>query len=90
MGTGMAQVAVLLVLTVFALPLAFFALMSALDRFERRLDPSTEAAAFPAAASPPAASPTTQTAAAETENAAADVVPLPVTTPATAPTAAAI
>ena len=38
MGSGLAQVGVLLALTVIGLPLFFFGLMSALDRFEQALE----------------------------------------------------
>jgi hypothetical protein len=37
MGAGLAQIGVLIVLTVIGLPLFFFGLMAALDRFERSL-----------------------------------------------------
>lgn len=37
MGAGYAQVGLLLLLTVVGLPLFFFALMAALDRFERAI-----------------------------------------------------
>lgn len=38
MGSGLAQVGALLALTVIGLPLFFFGLMAALDRFEQRLE----------------------------------------------------
>jgi hypothetical protein len=38
MGSGLAQVGVLLALTVVGLPLFFFGLMAALDRFEQSLE----------------------------------------------------
>lgn len=38
MGSGLAQVGVLLALTVIGLPLFFFGLMAALDRFEQSLE----------------------------------------------------
>jgi len=40
MGAGLAQIGVLMVLTVIGLPLFFFGLMAALDRFEKSLSES--------------------------------------------------
>ncbi len=86
MGAGVAQIVALLVSTVIGLPLFFFALMSALDRFEQALPHAGAATAqlAQAIAEPvePAAEP-------------ADVVllqPNPVTVimPATGPHAAAV
>lgn len=44
MGAGYAQVGLLLLLTVVGLPLFFFGLMAALDRFERAISPRPGAA----------------------------------------------
>jgi hypothetical protein len=47
MGAGFAQVGVLLLLTVVGLPLFFFGLMAALDKFERSFSPQPRMAATP-------------------------------------------
>ena len=97
MGAGYAQVGLLLLLTVVGLPLFFFGLMAALDRFERAISPRPGAAATP----PPEpaatgqvttvqAEPTTAPAKPATETAPAGaVVSLPIApAPAAAPLAA--
>lgn len=57
MGSGLAQVGVILALTVIGLPLFFFGLMSALDRFEQALERAPRKVALraeaPSAASVP-------------------------------------
>jgi hypothetical protein len=93
MGAGLAEVGVLLVLTIVGLPLFLFALLAALDRFEQSL--SAEAsAANPAAAAVTAPEPLTVIVPAATEHATADaaVVALPIATAVSASsrTAAAI
>jgi hypothetical protein len=50
MGSGMAQVGVLVLLTVVVLPCCFFTLLALLDRFERSLAPTLETPATPAVA----------------------------------------
>lgn len=64
MGAGLAQVGILLLLTVVGLPLFFFGLMAALDRFERSLSEQPRTALPPAAppveASAPAMQPVLQ------------------------------
>jgi hypothetical protein len=54
MGAGFAQVGLLLLLTVIGLPLFFFALMAALDKFERSFSPQPRVAATPTGANGPA------------------------------------
>jgi len=53
MGAGFAQVGLLLLLTVVGLPLFFFGLMAALDRFERSLSRQPRVAATPSALGSP-------------------------------------
>lgn len=48
MGSGMAQVGVLVLLTVVVLPCCFFTLLALLDRFERSLAPTLQTPAAPA------------------------------------------
>ena len=48
MGSGMAQVGVLVLLTVVVLPCCFFTLLALLDRFERSLAPTLETPGAPA------------------------------------------
>ena len=55
MGSGLAQVGVVLALTVIGLPLFFFGLMSALDRFEQALERAPRKVAQPAEATSVAA-----------------------------------
>lgn len=69
MGAGYAQVGLLLLLTVVGLPLFFFGLMAALDRFERAISPRP---AVPATANSP------EPAAEAAPDIAATVVSLPV------------
>lgn len=93
MGAGLAEVGVLLVLTIVGLPLFLFALLAALDRFEQSL--SAEASATnPAAVAATAPEPLTVIVPAATEHATVDaaVVALPVATAlsASSRTAAAI
>jgi len=54
MGAGLAQIGVLMVLTVIGLPLFFFGLMAALDHFEKSLSasPRTVDPASPVSAKP--------------------------------------
>lgn len=52
MGAGYAQVGLLLLLTVVGLPLFFFGLMAALDRFERAISTRPGVAAAAAAGAP--------------------------------------
>jgi len=84
MGAGLAMVAIVFGATVFGLPLFFFGLMAALDRFERSLSApqSTAPAAAPAEALAPVA-----TTAAPAPPAQLDTQVL---LPAAAPTAAAV
>lgn len=55
MGAGFAQVGIVLALTVIALPLCFFGLMAALDKFEQTLSASPRVVQPPAVAQTPAA-----------------------------------
>ena len=71
MGAGYAQVGLLLLLTVVGLPLFFFGLMAALDRFERAISPTPVAPATPEAAA--------ATAPANPEPARTAVLSLPIT-----------
>jgi hypothetical protein len=86
MGAGFAQVGMLLLLTVVGLPLFFFGLMAALDRFERSLSAQPRAvaprSAPPAAATQPAGEPVLEM--------DADVVTLPKTSTSAAKPAAAV
>ena len=50
MGSGLAQVGVLVLLTVVVLPCCFFTLLALLDRFERSLAPTLETLALAAVA----------------------------------------
>jgi hypothetical protein len=87
MGAGFAQVGLLLLLTVVGLPLFFFGLLAALDKFERSFSPQPRMAAAPASDAPadlPAAGAATLTVAPE-----AAVVALPTLPVATAASAAA-
>ncbi|MGH8891452.1 MAG: hypothetical protein ACRDV3_17025 [Acidothermaceae bacterium] len=54
MGAGLAQIGILVVLTVIGLPLFFFGLMAALDRFEKSLSaaPRTVMPVSPVAVEP--------------------------------------
>jgi len=79
MGAGYAQVGLLLLLTVVGLPLFFFGLMAALDRFERAISPRQ---AVPGASTSPATSP--EPVAEAAPETAATVVSLPVASPALA------
>lgn len=82
MGAGFAQVGLLLLLTVVGLPLFFFGLMSALDRFERALSPRPEGAAAPSVTPEPAAAAAPAAAAVEVDPApAGTVVALPIAAP---------
>lgn len=49
MGAGFAQIGLLLLLTVVGLPLFFFGLMAALDKFEHSLTPQPRVAVTPPA-----------------------------------------
>lgn len=79
MGAGLAQVGILLLLTVIGLPLFFFGLMAALDHFERTLSaaPRTVLPSGPPLSSPGAA----ESAAPRTVKAEANVLTLPVAAP---------
>lgn len=89
MGAGFAQVGLLLLLTVVGLPLFFFGLMAALDRFERALSPQPAAPA-PAAMPDPVAAPAPAAAVEVVEPApAGTVVALPITAPVAASKSAA-
>jgi hypothetical protein len=50
MGAGFAQIGLLLLLTVVGLPLFFFGLMAALDKFEHSLTPQPRVTVTPPAA----------------------------------------
>jgi len=85
MGAGFVQVGILLLLTVVGLPLFFFGLMAALDRFERSLSDQPRTAALPPSAPPaPAPAPAVQ----PVLQIDAEVVTLPVTSQASKPAAA--
>jgi hypothetical protein len=78
MGAGLAQVGILLLLTVVGLPLFFFGLMAALDRFERSLSEQPRTALPPSA--PPVEAPVAPAPVLQMD---AEVVTLPVTSPQT-------
>jgi len=60
MGAGLAQIGIVLVLTVIGLPLFFFGLMAALDRFERSLSAQPRTVTQQTASSPAVALPAPQ------------------------------
>lgn len=83
MGVGLAQLGILVLLTVVGLPLFFFGLLAALDRFERSLsDQPRHVASLPAALA--AAPQPAQTVAASTAATEAAVMTLSAASPAAA------
>jgi hypothetical protein len=83
MGVGLAQLGILVLLTVVGLPLFFFGLLAALDRFERSLSDQPRQVASRPATSAPAPQPAQAVAASPAATEAA-VMTLPVAPPATA------
>jgi hypothetical protein len=88
MGAGLAMVAIVFGATVFGLPLFFFGLMAALDRFERSL--SAPQSAAPAAAAPAEAPVPAAVAATPVPSTSPAQLDTQVLLPAAAPTAAAV
>jgi hypothetical protein len=89
MGAGFAQIGMLILLTIIGLPLFFFALMAALDRFERTLSASPRTVAAHAAAPVDSAGLATPTVAVEMPDAAILTLPSTVSIAASGPVSSA-